>query len=217
MAGKNANYGRPIPSPEKLPNYLKEYEKKSTPIPNFTVDDFAWCGDDGNLDPQPIVDQMIAPAALLRLAVQAIVGGNPSSDKSVEDRVEAAMRALLGTGGRKGRRNRSSDESILRRMAIEYREGFHGFKDSHPSLNALADWALRAEPGFAEQREEWKENRRRTISRRFEKFQDRLMIEVSSNYDWEVQSAFAKVSVVLSALRDLGIHLQSQPEQDNLT
>lgn len=101
------------------------------------------------------------------------------------------MRALLGTKGVKGRRNLSSDASILQRMADEFLRGFCGFKDTHPSLNALADWALRAEPGFTEGNEEWRENRRRTITRKFQMHQDRLLAEFASINDMEIQEALA--------------------------
>ena len=105
MARQKAKFGRRvIQSPEDIPDHLKHFANlDSVPLGNLTIDDYVWLGDDGKLDPQSIVNEVTAPAALLRLVVQAIVGGNPST-KSAEDRVEAAMRALLGTGGPKGRR-----------------------------------------------------------------------------------------------------------------
>ena len=207
MARNKTEFGRPVQSPEDVPDHLKKY-KKAPFLINGTIDDFGWYGDDGNLDREPIISEMIDPAALLRLVVQPIVNGYPSTDKCVEDRVEAAIRALLGTRGRKGRRGRLLDGSVLRRMSVEYLHGFYGFKNPHPSLNALANWALHAEPNFAKGNEEWKEGRRRTIARKFLKFKDQLLVEASSGYDMEVQLALARVKTALMALQGMGVRLQ---------
>lgn len=204
---KKKEFGSPVPPSDDIPFHLKGGKTVQRALVNGTVDDYGWFGDDGNWNPQRAIDGLIAPAALLRLVVQAIVAGNPSPDKSPEDRVEKAMGALLGTKGVKGRRNLSSDTPILQRMADEYLRGFYGFKDSHPSLNALADWALRAEPGFTEGNEEWRENRRRTISRKFQAHQDRLLAEFASTNDMEIQEALAGVRAALKALGDLGVRL----------
>jgi hypothetical protein len=205
---KKKGFGKPVPLHDDIPSHLRGGKTVPSILVNRSVDDYAWLGDDGNWNPQRVLDDLIAPAALLRLVVQAIVAGNPSPANTPEDRIEKAMRALLGKKGVRGRRNLSSDAPILNRMADEYLRGFYGFKDSHPSLNALADWALRNEPGFAEGSEEWRENRRRTISRKFQKHQDRLLAEFASSNDMEIQEALAGTRAVLKALDDLGIRLQ---------
>lgn len=205
---KKKEFEKPAPLLDDIPSHLRGGKTVPSALVNGSVDDFGWFGDDGNWNPQRILDGLTAPAALLRFIVQAIVEGNPSSDKSPEDRVEEAMRALLGVQGRKGRRNLSSDTPILQRMAAEYLQGFYGFIDPHPSLNALADWALRTEPGFTEGNEEWRENRRRTISRKFQKHQNRLLAEFASAHDMEMQETLSRVRATLKALVGLGIGIQ---------
>jgi hypothetical protein len=148
------------------------------------VDDLTWLGDDGSFDPQQVFNELTSPTALMRLVVQAIVDGNPSS-AMVEDRVEQAMRALCGAKAKRGRRNLSSDVPILQRMAGE----------------------LSAEPGFAESTEEWQESRRRTISRKFQEHRNRLLAEFASAHDMETRQALARVEAVLEALAGLGIRL----------
>jgi hypothetical protein len=207
MAKKN-EFGKPFSPPDDIPSHLRGGKTVPSVLVNRSVDDYGWFGGNGEWNPQHVLDGLIAPAALLRLVVQAIVVGNPSPDKSPEDRVENAMRALLGTKGVKGRRNLSSDTPILQRMADEYLRGFYGFKDPPPSLNALADWALRAEPGFTEGNEEWKENRRRTIARKFQTHRDRFLAEFASTNDMKIQETLAGVRAALDALASLGIRLQ---------
>lgn len=205
---KKKEFGKPAPQLDDIPSHLQGGKTAPSVLVNRAVDDYGWFGNDGDWSPQHVLDELTSPATLLRLVVQAIVAGNPSSDKSPEDRVEEAMRALLGVQGRKGRRNLSSDTPILQRMAAEYLQGFYGFKDPHPSLNALADWALRAEPGFTEGSEEWKENRRRAITRKFQKHQDRLLAEFASAHDMEMQETLFRVRAALKALADLGLGIQ---------
>lgn len=209
MAKKKTEFGKPVLLLDDIPSHLRDGKTVPSVLVNRSVDDYGWFGDDGNWNPQRVVDELTMPTALLRLVVQAVVAGNPSPDKSPEDRVENAMRALFGTKGTKGRRNLSSDAPILQRMADEYLRGFYGFKDPHPSLNALADWALRAEPGFSAGSEEWKENRRRVVTRKFQTHQDRLLAEFASTNGMEIQEALARVRAALEALGSLGIRVKT--------
>lgn len=208
MAKKKTEFGRPAQLPDNIPSHLKGAKTVPRTLVNGSVDDYSWFGDDGNWNPQQAIDEMTSPAALLRLVVQAIVGANPSSVKPSEDRIEDAMRALLGRKGKKGRRNLASDASILQCMAGEYLRGFYGFKAPFPSLNALADWALRSEPGYENRNEEWKENRRRTIARKFQRHRNRLLTEFASAHDLEMQETLSRIRVVLESLGDLGISVQ---------
>lgn len=118
------------------------------------------------------------------------------------------MHALLGTNGKKGRRRLASDNSILERMAKEYIGRFYGFKDPHPSLSVLADWALEQVPNYPKYSEDEKVNRKRVVARKFRADRDRLLAEVAANHDFDVRHALSKVNAAKAAIRELGIALR---------
>ena len=176
MASKTSKFCRRAQLPEDIPEYLGDFMKKERFLLNGTIEDFGWYGDDGSLDPQPIIHEITNSIAALRIVVDAVVRANSSSTSRSTDRVEMAMRALLGAAGRKGRRDLSTDEPILQRMAVEFLQGFYGFKEPHQSLNALSNRALDEDPGFAGKGEDEKENRRLTICRKFGRYRDHILL-----------------------------------------
>jgi len=149
--------------------------------------------------------KLTSPDTLLKSIVEAIVEANPSADSTNRDRIEEAMRQLLGRSGRRGRRTIASDEITLRSMAEEYLAGFYGHRERHRSATQLAEWALQTDPTFVAALDEWKMNKVRTMQRKFTKHRNELLAELVSSHDYDTRQVLANLQAILHALGKIGV------------
>lgn len=212
MAKDKKPFGKPIAPTDSIPDYLKEGNRKTVKFGNHSIGDYQWLGDDGQLKAGSVVEYLSSPEALLRIVVEAIVAANPMQDPSAgmahADRVEAALKALLGRPSKRGRRESLWYEPLLRQMAEEYLSGFYGFSDSQNSLNALADSILTGSPDYEKLNFEGKEGRRRTLARKFIEHKDGLLSSVSLKTDYGHQEILARAHAAIAAIAELGIKIK---------
>lgn len=205
MTGEKTSFGRPkLVDQAELPPHLRGKGKTATLLQNATVEDFAWLGQDGELDVDGLMDELCSPQALLRAVVVSVIKAYPNTPENLDERLKSAMASLTGRSRARGRSETDRYDDDVRAMAEAYFLGFVGLDTQAPSLNALAHSTLSFGPAYNDRDDEQKGDRRKALRERFAKQRDRLLVRMTAD-ESELRETLAKVNRAVDALRELGI------------
>ena len=175
-------------------------------------DDVVWVGEDGTLAEkkvQMIIKSVFGQKAALRFIVRAVINRHPVKNGSTtkDERIDSAMRALLGLSARRGPKLLDGDEEILSLIGDEYYLDFFTAGRKKRSLSEICRAILQKKlPDYQNLNSSEQDHKVRRLRRKFNYSKDQILVARSYENELPEGRAFRKnMTQTLRSMAALGI------------
>lgn len=204
--GEQANQVTTSPS-ELVPQFMKA--DVGLGLENISPEDVVWIGDDGELDPEQILEKHgYDPYTPLELLLLSIIDAHPPGKddiRSRQTRLDEALKALTSKPGRRGP-GVVDDYDKLLRIAWRYHE--QRFRDgTDPSLAPIIRECLEATGDDSRRPEDGENSNVKRLKAKFYKNKDLLLTRVTSEMDFDRMDKIRVLTKIADQLQSLGIEV----------
>lgn len=189
---------------DRIPDHL--LGPKKSYLGNITVEDLVWIGPDGEVDPDAILKQhgydLNDPFTSV---LSAIIRGNPVDGRDAVERLETALSALIGTRRKRGMDELDRDDELLIEIARKFFQAFH--RDSHrePDLAPIIREVIVTLPEGDTRTLATENSIIRRLKRKFIAKRDVLLVQVTSEQNFQRMDVRRSIATILRELKALGV------------
>jgi hypothetical protein len=188
-----------------VPDHLRGRPKIHT-IGNISAEDLVWIGEDGNLDPNKLLEETsYEPEGALRLILAAIIDahgvvGGPTRSK----RIDSAEEALLGIPQKRGN-DPHDDEDFLREIARCYMKRRFDDRTIEIEVAPIAREVLAEAKAAGLVPDHLVEGAFRRLQRKFAADRDRILARATADLKWDLPEFHHRILRILEDMQALGV------------